>query len=484
MRINGNGSGNAGPLGPAQPGSPQGAAGTAADAAVERVLQVERAPVNALSRAKERAVAEKNEYTSLTGLMNDLAGAATAMRLPSGFNKLSVESSHPDILDGVVSGAAKPGTWELEIEGLAQSDRHLDAGFPDPDKTAVGFGWMGIELGDKTIDVDVDPGSTLRDVADRINATESGVTAMIVNTGAKDDPFRLLVSSQETGEAARISIDTDTTFLDFGNVKTGRDLAAKFEDVAVSRTNNKLHDLIDGVKLDAKRAEPGTKVTVNIANDVDATTANIREFTEKYNQIAGFLNQQYQVDPSTGRAGSLSGDGNLRSMMRTLQAQIAAPASASGAAVGSPSAAKVRSLAEVGITTDPKTGQLNLDEAKLKGALAADYDGVAALFTSTDEGPGVAARLSDAIRRFQDPTNGPLKLRAQGLDRQIREQDRQIERQTERLAEREAAVRRQMSALNQRLAVMEGQGQYVSARLGGAQGSGQGGSGGSGGGMT
>jgi flagellar hook-associated protein 2 len=328
-----------------------GAGPSGAPDMIDRLMEVERAPVEALKTRRGRLADEKNEYSAFAGLLGELGKAAQGLERPSGFRKMAVESSHPDILNGLVDGVAEAGSYEFEVKGLAQADKFLDVGFPDADKTSVGFGFLGIEKADGSdAEIVINPGSTLRDVAASINDAKAGVRAQIVDTGSPEDPFRLLVTAEGTGEAAKIKIDPDTTFLDMKNIKGAKNLDVKFEDVAVQRGDNKLNDLLQGVKLDAKRAEPGTKVTVNVTHDLDKTLAGIKDFTAKYNQIASYVSTQFQVDRSTMKAGKLAGDGNLRSVMRGLQTQISTP---KADAVG-----KFRSLAEVGIKTNAKTGEL------------------------------------------------------------------------------------------------------------------------------
>lgn len=429
---------------------------------VDQIMEAERAPLETQKGRRGRIVEQKNEYTALSGLLSDLGSAASGMSMPQGFSRMQIESSHPDILEGVVDGAALPGSYEFEVRGLAQADKHLDVGFPDVDKTPVGFGFMEIEGADGNArEIVIDPGSTLSDVAAKINDSKAGVRASIVNTGFPDDPFRLMVASEKTGEAAKINIDPDTTFLDFKNIKAGRNLDVAFEDVDVTRGDNKLDDLVQGVKLDAKRAEPGTKVTVDVRHDIDKTVEGVRDFTAKYNKIAQFAQQQFQLDPSTMKGGKLASDGNVRSLMRSLQSQIASPAAGG-------SGGKFGSLAEVGVKTNAKTGELEVDEQKLKSALATDYEGVANLFASSEKGEGVAERLSKAVKAFQDPTHGAVATRMKGLDREIKNQDQAIERQESRLADRETQLKRQFSALESRVASLNSQGDFLQAKLGGS----------------
>lgn len=445
MRINGPGPGPAGPAG-----------GALGPSLVDRIMEAEAAPIEQLRARKSNVVSEKNEYGRLSGMLDALGGITSRMQLPSGFRQMVAESSHPDVLEGLVDGGATPGNYEFEVRGLAQADRFVEAGFEDVDKTPVGFGYMEIErLDGAPVEVTIDPGSTLEDVVGRINSAQAGVRAQIIDTGIGEEPFRLSVVSEKTGEAARIKIDEDTTHLGFKNVKAGKNLDVMFEDVEISRPDNKLHDLIPGLKLDAKRSEPGTRVTVDVKHDIDRTVEGLKEFTSKYNEVAGFVNGQYHLDAETGRAGKLAADGNLRMLMRGLQQQISTPQT--GGRYGS--------LAEVGITTNAKSGELQLDETKLKGALATDYDGVMRLFTKGEGGDGVLARLGDVVKRMKDPVDGPVAGRVKTLDRQIRDQDRQIERKSERLEQRREHLERQFAAMSSRIAGLESQGAVMSARF-------------------
>ncbi len=459
MRING--------MGPGIAGAPD----TGSNSMVDQIMEVERIPLKQAEARKGRVVQEKNEYSSLGTMLGELGTAADGIKMPSGFRAMQFESSHPEILDGMVDGAAEIGSYEFEVKGLAQADKYLDVGFPDKDKTHVGFGYMSIGREDgKDMDIQIDPGSTLQDVVAKVNSSGAGVKAQIVNTGISEDPFRLMITSEKTGEAAKVNIDADTTYLNFDNIKGARNLDLKFEDVDVSRGENKVGDLIDGVKLNAKRGEPGTKVTVNVSHDVDKTTANIKGFTEKYNQIVQYSNKQFTYDPSQKKVeGNLSGDGNMRTMMRTLQSQLNNPSALAGT--------KYNSLAEIGIKTNAKTGELDIDETKLKAALASDYEEVSKLFTVSESGQGVASRVADTVKNFQ---GGVMANRQKSLDTMIHNQDQSIEKQSRRLEERQVQLESQFNNMQNRVATLNNQGAFLSARLGGSQ---QGGSGGGSGGQ-
>jgi flagellar hook-associated protein 2 len=431
---------------------------------VDQVMEAERAVVTQKEGRRERVLAEKNEYSNLSDMLGGLGGLAGGMKSAQEFTALKFESSHPEIFDGVVSGAADVGRYEIEVDQLASPDRFLDTGFADPDTAELGFGFMAIEKADGTShELTIEPGSNLRQVADQINDSGMGVKAMIVNTGAAENPFRLMVSSADTGEKANIRIDPDTTFLEMDHLRQAGDMKLKFEDVEVKRPDNAFRDLLNGVEMTAKKAAPGTKVSVEIKHDADKTFASISDFVGKYNTLASHINGRFQALAQNGGQQPQDGvraDSNMRSIMRSLQSEVA----------GSRGQRQISSLADIGITTNAKTGELTVDEQKLKKALSTDYSAVRDIFVSGEHGAGLAERIEGVVKRFKDPQSGAISNRMKSLDQNIRNQDKEIERQNERLAEREAQLKSRLATMQDKISQMNSQGAVISARLGGGDG--------------
>jgi flagellar hook-associated protein 2 len=425
---------------------------------VDGIMAPETVKVDRMLERRERIVEEKNEYADLSGLLGTLGGAVDGIKHRNTFTSMKVESSHPELLEGTALAGALSGSYEFEIEGLASQDRHLDVGFADRDKSTVGFGFMGIEVGEgKLQEVVVPPGSTLDDVTEIINDENIGVTAMVINTGFPQDPFRLLVSSDKTGEETNIKFDTDTTFLQMDNIRRASSMKVKFEGVDVKGEDNKLNELLPGVQLLAKRSEAGTKVQVNISEDVDTTMEGITGFVTAYNGLVSFSNQA--SDPKNSKAQTARSRSEVRTVMRQLQGQMSQPQ------VG-----KIANMASVGITTNAKTGELQVDQGKLKQALETDYNAVADLFVEGENGKGIASRMADAIQSLKDPVHGVVKSRLSGMDRRIREQDKQIETAERRVTSRREAVVAQVGRMNLRMNQMNGQQQFLTQRFGAQQG--------------
>jgi len=434
---------------------------------IESLVEAQKIPLETARKRRDKVVGTKKEFESFDKTLTGLDAALTKLKTKADFYRLKVESSHPDIMDGVVQSDALPGSYEFEVRGLARSAKELAYGFPDKDQTSVGFGYMLVHrLDQEPLEVVVEPGSTLQDVAQQINDASAGMRAMVINTKHGVDSYRLLVVSEESGQEARIEIDPDTTYMEFKNQVAGSNLDVLFEDVPVTDVKNQLDELVEGVVFNVKRSEPGTRVQVNITHDVDATVEGIKGFVDGYNAIAQFAYDQSKYNEDTKQAGPLGGDGSLRGTMRQLQMKFQEITSSSG---------KFSTLADIGITTDPKSGALKMDDAKVKQALTEDYDSVARLFIRSTTGDGIAHRLSEAVKAVRDPAGGVLKSRIRGIESIIKNQDKDIEKRERQFEQQEAMIRRKFQALEGQMANLQAQGSYLGAKLGGGTPTGGGG---------
>jgi len=426
---------------------------------VQELIEVEKIPIQSAQTRKEKVVKERDEFKKLQDLVEGLDTSLSKLKTNTDFERLKVESTHPDIVDGSITGPSIPGSYEFEVRGMSRAEKELAFGFPDKDTTPVGFGYMRIERqGEEDLEVTIQPGANLQDVATAINGTDGGVKAMVINTKYQPDPFRLMVLSEKSGEESKIKIDEDTTFLEFKEQVKGRNLDVLFEDVPVTDEDNTLDALVSGVAFNVKRAEAGTRVEINITHDIEATAENIKGFVTGYNAVAKFINDQFKVKPQTQKAGLLAGDGTIKATIRTLQGVLQNSVTTSG---------KYSNLASIGITTNSKTGELDIDETKVKKALTEDYDSVANLFIKTDRSNGLAASLAERIKGLKDSSNGMLKTRAKSLETIIKGQDAQIAKKEADFTRKEESIKRRFTSLEGNLAGMKAQGDFLAQKFGG-----------------
>ncbi len=433
---------------------------------VDQLVELERQPIKQVEERKKVLNDEKKVFNELKTLISTLGTTLGAMRTRADFFKLKLESTQPEIIDGTVDNSAPVGSYEVEVKQIAKTHKLLTQNFPDKNETPVGFGYMTVELDDgKYFDVDIDPdASTLQDIATQINSSNSGVRAIVMNTkenleDSDEENFRLLVISEKSGKEAKVYIDPDTTYLEFKEQVKGQNLEMLFEDVPVYNDTNKLTELIPGMVLNVKKAAPGTKVTLKIDYDIDKTLEGMKSFVESYNKVNEFVDNQFKFNTETNKAGPLSKDNSLRTLRRTLQSaiQFSVPGS------------KFQTLSDVGISTDPKNGNLKYDEAKMKQALAEDYNSVSKLFIQSENNVGVAVRMSDSVRSLQSFQSGVIPSKEREYKRILEGFDKDIVSKERFATQRAESIRRRFTAVEQLLSNLNSQGQALQ-RMGSGQG--------------
>jgi len=406
----------------------------------------EKSQIESAKSRRQIDVERKQSIQSMGKKLGDLSAVVDSMRNPSSFQKMLVESSHGDILTGEVTGPAIAGSYEFEVKSLARPSRILAHAFPDKDKTAVGFGFLSVNIDGVEHGVEIAPGARLIDVAEAINTSISGVRASIVNTGHKDEPFSLMVTSLDSGAQTSIKLDPDTTFLDVSKTMTGQDFQLAFEGIGIQRPDNGANDLINGVSLKGVSAAPGVNVTLQVKPDKQQASDKVHSFVQQYNDIQSFGREQ--MSKKAGESGAALGDSSLRQVTQALQSVV-----------------QEGNLFSFGITTDPKTGQLRLDESRLSMAIANNYDDVVGLFASDGGNSGLAEKLHSVINRLQSKSSGALGQRIQGLEQRIRRQDNDIEKKEQQLQVKTDQLKKRLSLIDSRIGALSSEETHLTQRL-------------------
>lgn len=107
------------------------------------------------------------------------------------------------------------------VDQLAQKDVYQSNGFKDKtDSVMKSLGLTGtnasftITQNGKNYKIDIDQSTTVSQLAEKINGISGGkIEAKIVNTGDKNNPYRLVVQSTETGAQNNISFSGDEDLL-------------------------------------------------------------------------------------------------------------------------------------------------------------------------------------------------------------------------------------------------------------------------------
>jgi flagellar hook-associated protein 2 len=358
---------------------------------VDKLVAAERAPADKrFTQKTEQTQALISAYGKLRSAITELRLPMRQLSAPDNLKAFSASSSNEDIAVSVDSTKASRGSYSVNVTSLAgaQALASRDV-FADRDTTSVGQGALKLSVGDKTADITINSSNdTLQGLANAINEADAGVSAGIIDTG---NGFQLVLSADETGtdNAVSISVSGDTAGTNTDNqglsrfaFNTGMDADSGMKEtitatnavmqingVEVTRSTNNFENVIDGLTFDIKAT--GTS-TIKVNQDLGAVADRVQSFVDKFNGLQATIDGLAGV--SEGGMGSLlTGDSTIRSIQSQLRQTLTH-------VVPGLENASVRSLADVGVTTDFETGGLKFDREKFEEQLKNHPDDVTALF--------------------------------------------------------------------------------------------------------
>ena len=359
---------------------------------VDQLVTAERAPT-------EERLTQKTEKTqSLISAYGKLRSAITELRLPmrqlsapDNLKVFSATSSNEDISVSVDSTKASRGTYSVEVASLASAQALASREvFADRDATSVGQGKLTLNVGDKTTNITIDSSNdTLQGLANAINDSDAGVSAGVIDTG---DGFQLVLSADETGTANAVSISVANDSVGTGTDNQGlsrfafnsgmdadsglretiaaTDAVMEINGVEITRATNSFENVIDGLTFDLTAT--GSSV-IKVQQDFGAVSDRVQGFVDKFNALQSTIDSLAGFNAEAGVGSVLTGDSTVRSIQNQLRQVLTR-------VVPGLENSAVRSLADVGITTNFETGGLEFDRAEFEKQLKAYPDDVTALF--------------------------------------------------------------------------------------------------------
>jgi flagellar hook-associated protein 2 len=153
--------------------------------------------------------------------------------------------------------------------------------------------------------------------------------------------------------------------------------------ITVKSSSNTVTNVLPGLTLNLKKADPDEMVEITVANDTAAIRQKIQSFVDQYNGIANFIREQTRYNPETGQAGILLGDSAAMKIQQDLRNAVLRTVP------GLP--APFNGLYAIGISVSA-TGQLSIDSTELNEALQDHLDEVARLFQAS--GTSTHAKIS------------------------------------------------------------------------------------------
>jgi flagellar hook-associated protein 2 len=372
---------------------------------IQQLMSIERRPITLLELQVSEYEAQKSAFSTINTSLLALKTAADELSRETSWLAKAVSVSDESVLSAEVTSATPAGTYKFTVSQLAAASQLATNGFADPDTTAVGAGSFDITVGASTETIAVGAGDTLDDVAAAINAKDMGATAVVVNTGAGATPYKLIVTSDDTGVANETAITNNTSGLVFTEITEAKNAILQFgEDspITVESDTNTVTGLADGMTLDLKSVSAGP-VTVTVESDTTGILEQAKDFVSKYNAVQSNINKYTDYDEEAEQAAVLFGNSTLRFVSSDLSRAV-------GDSIdGVP--AEVNSLMMVGFTLKGD-GTLEFDEEVFASVLEDNLDGVSQLFSGVldralgSDGATIAGPAAEAGYSVDDLING------------------------------------------------------------------------------
>ncbi|MCS5575488.1 MAG: flagellar filament capping protein FliD, partial [Pseudomonadales bacterium] len=355
---------------------------------VDQLVSAERKPTESrLDFRAQRTEALLSAYGTLRSAVTELRLPMRQLSAPDNLTAFSATSSNEEVAVTVDDSKASRGTYTVQVDSLAQSQSLASGVFSDKDSTTIGTGVLTLRAGTETKSITIDgSNNTLQGLANEINDAGIGVTAGVIDTGSG---FRLVMSAEETGTANAISVTVsdddgnsadsvglsqfafDTSTKNLTETIAAKDAVVQVNGIQITRSTNSIENVIDGLSFDL--TAEGVTSTIKVEQDFGAVADRVQGFVDKFNNLQSTISGLAGFNAETGQGGILSGDSTVRGIQNQLRSLL------TGVVPGLENAS-VRSLADVGITTNFETGGLELDRAKLEEQLNNNPDDVTALF--------------------------------------------------------------------------------------------------------
>ena len=382
-----------------------------------------------------------NLFQDFNTLVDSMQGALEDIDTLAELTALTADSSNESVMSAEITGDTFPGTYEVFVNNLAVAETTTSQGFADIDDT-VGTGDITINVGgagDQVVTIDGDNNS-LEGVANAINDQTSGVYAYVIDTGVGANPYKLMITAEDTGLDNAFTIDEGTTSLSWTETVAAEDADIDVNGENIQSATNTVAGVVPGVTM-TLLGESASAANLTITRDLSGIQSNMQSFVNKYNAVMEFINDQSEFNEDSG-AGVLSGDGTLRYIQRSLQQTIGSTFNVDN---------DIQSLSMIGIKTE-SDGSLSINETELQDALNENYSEVMDLFTAED---AVLDAVEAKLDIFLDSIDGTLKSKTNSLETiistiedDILDEQSRIDQLEERLIRQFANMESIMSTFN------------------------------------
>lgn len=386
----------------------------------------------------------KTNYTQQQTALNSLSSALSTFesKLSSlnGFSSSILQNKATLSSEGYatanVTSRAQAGSYQFFVKQLASKDQYalqnlaasgmLEIEQPGNKDENGDPRFISINLEDASLK-DEEDNLDLSKVAAAINAAAReeglGVKATLVRSNGVTN---LILTSEETGSAQALTITgggdaKQLSTAQDAKVYLGADEASGLE---LTSASNTFDNIIEGVTLTFTKAHQDGEapLSIDIAQDNEATKAKVQEFVDAYNALMGEIRKLTTSGSEDSKRGALAGDGTVRSIKSMIDNIIRKGVTVDGQQI---------SLVSLGISST-REGNLTLDSSRLEKTLATNPNVLETLFKGAGgDDKGILGALLDretGLAKYTSSVNGILKNRKDSVTDSLKRIEKERER--------------------------------------------------------
>ena len=395
---------------------------------LDSLTAAEKATLTPITKQQSSYTSKLSAYGTMKSALEAFQTANTALGKADLFTATTTASSST-AFSATTTGNAIAGKYTIKITQLAQAQTLTSTSTQKDSKAAIATSDSVLTIqqggGKKPVTIDISAAnSSLTGVRDAINNAKAGVSASVINVG--NGEYRLSITSNDTGKdnGMTLSVSGDSALQSFmgydgtgGGMKesvTAQNAELTVNNVAIENSSNTISDALEDITLNLNDVTTGNQ-TLTITQDNTKAQAAIKDWVTAYNALQdtfSSLTKYTAVDPGADAQstsnGALIGDTTLRTIQTQLKSALSNTASSSA----------FKTLAQIGITSDPSTGQLKIDDTKLTAALKKDSADVGQLIVGDGKKTGITTNIGSNLTSWLSST-GIIQAAKDGVSKTL-----------------------------------------------------------------
>jgi len=185
------------------------------DEIVDQLMEIEKRPLQMKQIRVQDIESEKSAWSSISSQLATLQSKMEGMDELSELMVKRATSSLSSKLEVDATEAATPGIYDITINRLANGHKMISGGLTSLSDTIFSTDGTFTITGEseEETSINVTTSTTLSSLKRMINGSSSSdVTASIMNDGSVTAPYRLILTSKETGESSEVTFGGTATW--------------------------------------------------------------------------------------------------------------------------------------------------------------------------------------------------------------------------------------------------------------------------------